>query len=339
MTYRTPLLFAFLILVPAAAGAQFPAFVPLPGVVPEGVAVDKPGNVFVSVRDGAEGIILKFTSAGVPSMFADLGEGTIGGLAVRANGDLYVTMTDSENQGVYRVDRGGNAERVAGTEAIVDANALAFDDRGTLYITESSSGEAPSYGPGGIWRVAPGGEAELWLRDPLLTGLGFVLGFPVGANGIAYYHGALYVANTDKGLLLRIPIEGDGTAGDIDVWKQLEDVPESPMLGSPFPVMPDGLALDVHGNVYVALVSRNGVVRVDAADRTQHTIAVLGSTGGVASAPFDTPPSLAFGTGAGEQQNLFVTNLGWMAGIVPARPWPGPSLLKIPAGAPGLPLH
>ena len=339
MTHPNRLLLVFFLLAPAAAGAQFPAFVPLPGVVPEGVAVDKPGNVFVSARDGSDGIILKFTCDGVSSPFADLGEGTIGGLAVRANGDLFATMAESENQGVYRVDRLGNAERMTGTEAIVYPNALAFDDRGTLYITESYSGEAPSYGPGGIWRVTPRGEAELWLRDPLLTGLGFVLGFPVGANGIAYFHGALYVANTDKGLLLRIPIEGDGSAGDIEVWKQLEDVPESPMRGSPFPVMPDGLALDVHGNVYVALVSRNGVVRVDAADKTQHTIAVLGSTGGVPSAPFDTPPSLAFGTGCGEQQNLFVTNLGWMARIVPVRPWPGPSLLKIPAGAPGLPLH
>jgi hypothetical protein len=59
----------------------------------------------------------------------------------------------------------------------------------------------------------------------------------------------------------------------------------------------------------------------------------------VPSAPFDTPASLAFGTGAGEQQNLFVTNLGLMAAFVPGPQWPGRALVKVAAGAPGRPLH
>ena len=101
--------------------------------------------------------------------------------------------------------------------------------------------------------------------------------------------------------------------------------------------MPDGLALDVHGNVYLTILTRNAVVRVMADDRTQETIAVLRSTG-PPSAPLDMPASLAFGTGAGEQQNLFVTNLGWMVRFIPRGTWPGPALVKIPAGAPGRPL-
>jgi hypothetical protein len=57
------------------------------------------------------------------------------------------------------------------------------------------------------------------------------------------------------------------------------------------------------------------------------------------SALFDSPASLAFGTGAGEQQNLFVTNLGWSKKFIPQRTWPGPALVKVDAGAPGRPLH
>jgi sugar lactone lactonase YvrE len=242
------------------------------------------------------------------------------------------------DRGVYRVDRKGNAERLPGTERMILPNGFAFDDRGTLYVTESFSMSAAGYGEGGIWRIPPRGAAELWVRDPLLTGIGLFGNPPMGANGIAFYHGDLFVTNTDKKLVLRIPVEKDGNAGEVEVWKQIEDVPESPLAGSPFPIMPDGLALDVHGNLYLTILTRNAVVRLMADTRKQQTIAVLGSTGPVPSAPFDTPASLAFGTGAGEQQNLFVTNLGWMERFIPPGTWPGAALVKVNAGAPGRPL-
>ena len=236
------------------------------------------------------------------------------------------------------MDRNGNVELLPGTEQIVLPNGLAFDGRGNLYVTESYSGSSGAYGPGGIWRIPARGEAEVWVRDPLLTGVG-VLGFPVGANGIAYYHGDLFVTNTDKGLIVRIPVAEDGGAGQPAVWKSLEEVPESPLANSRLPILPDGLALDVHGNLYLTILTRNAVVRIKAEDRVQESIAVLGSPGPVPSAPFDTPASLAFGTGAGEQENLFVTNLGLMATIIPGPPWPGRALVKVQAGAPGRPLH
>jgi len=71
--------------------------------------------------------------------------------------------------------------------------------------------------------------------------------------------------------------------------------------------------------------------------RKQQTIAVLGSPGPVPSAQLDFPASLAFGTGAGEQQNLFVTNLGWTVRFILGK-WPGAALARVAAGAPGRPL-
>lgn len=330
---------AGLVASPVAAHAQFPPFIPMLDT-PSGVIVDKTGNVYVSIREGTRGVIRKYTPDGVGSFFADVGEAVVYGLGVAANGDLYVAMATGPDQGVYRVDRTGNAELLPGSWQIVFPNGSAFDNRGNLYVTESNSGSPPAYGPGGIWRIPRGGEAEVWLRGPLLTGIG-VLGPPVGANGIAYYHGDLYVTNSDKGLIVRVPVLTDGSAGVPQVWKQLEEVPESPLKGS-LPIFPDGIAFDVHGNVYVTILTRNAVVRVRADDRVQESVAVLGSPGPVPSAPFDTPASLAFGTGAGEQQNLFVTNLGWTSRFpIPTPPsgWPGPALVKVPAGAPGRPLH
>ena len=50
------------------------------------------------------------------------------------------------------------------------------------------------------------------------------------------------------------------------------------------------------------------------------------------------PVSLAFGTGKGERESLFITNLGISGTVVPALPWAGPGLLKIEVGIPGMPL-
>jgi sugar lactone lactonase YvrE len=210
----------------------------------------------------------------------------------------------------------------------VDPNSLAFDQRGNLYVTESSSVAAGGYGQGGIWRIPSGGNAELWLRDDLLTGTGLPLGYPLGANGIAFYHSDLYVVNSDKGLVVRVPIMPNGDPGEPHVWAQLQEVYPSPAF--PF-IMGDGLALDVHGNVYVALVSRAAVVRIRAEDKVQETIAArFPNLDNAPLLPFDTPASLAFGTGKGGRKALFVTNLGWS--------FANPGLLKIEVDAPGLPL-
>jgi len=333
----------FMFLSAWAAGhgpvADFPDFIPTADAV-EGVAVDKVGNVYVSIREGELAMIWKYSPYGEMSFFADIGIGTATGLAVDVRGNVYAALAEGLDRGVYRVDKNGNSVMLPGTEQIVYANSLAFDKQDNLYITESYSTDSESgYGPGGIWRVPKGGEAELWLQDDLLTGIGAVLGFPVGANGIAYYHSDLYVVNTDKGLIVRIPICLDGGPGQPEVWAALGEVPESPLAGSAFPVMGDGLALDTFGNVYVAVVSRIAVARINAKDLSQETTAAyFFDPYDPLFAPLDTPASLAFGTGKGGRKSLFVTNLGWMSNLIPGPPWPGPGLVKIDTGAPGLPL-
>ena len=328
---------------PVAGNKAFPAFIDMYADTPSGVTVDKPGNVYVSVRElSGRNVIWKYTPEGTSSFYANMGSnGVVYGLAVTPNGDLYVAMAvPGPDHGVYRVDRKGNAELLPGSEKIVFPNGFAFDERGNLYVTESFSLVPGGYGQGGVWRIPRDGAAELWVRDPELTGVA-VPGStqpPVGANGIAYHHGDMFVTNTDKGRVVRIPVADDGSAGPLVMWKQLEEVPESPLAGSAFPIKLDGLALDVHGNLYTTVLTRNAIVRLMAGDGTQETVAVLGSTGKAPSALLDFPASLAFGTGAGEQQNLFVTNLGWMVRYLPDRTWPGSALVKVRAGAPGRPL-
>jgi sugar lactone lactonase YvrE len=333
--------------ITASPAGQFPAFIPMPGVSPRGVAVDKVGYVYVSVgevRANLEYIqIRKFTPAGEPVFTVEIGQGTIGGLMVTANGDLYIAMAAGSARGVWRLDRKGQIELLPGSNQIFFANGLAFDDVGTLYITESVSliGPPPLFGQGGIWRIPRGGTAELCLRDVLLTGTG-VLGniVPIGANGIVYYRDNLYVTNTEKSTVLRIPVWPDGSVWLPEVWTTLQEVPESPLAGAPLPVAGDGIALDVHGNLYVAVLTRSAVVRLNLLDKSQETVAAFRVPDTLPLyAPFDFPASLFFGTGKGERTNLFVTNLGLGKVRVPPLPWAGPGLVKIDAGVQGRPLH
>jgi sugar lactone lactonase YvrE len=278
------------------------------GELPEGVAVDKRGNVYVSLTAPVSEI-RKITPSGAQSTLVDLGVGGLGplGLAVDAVGNVYagVITFDAATQGVYRVSQDGTAARLPGSEAIGFANGLAFDERGNLFITDTIAGA--------VWRIPRRGSAELWLQDPLLEGTGVLgAGFPVGANGIAHARQAVIVDNTELGTLVRIPILPDGSAGEPSV-----------LLEDPAIFGADGLALDARGGIYVAVIAQSTIVRVVGDSIT--TIADSGDGINQAS-------SIAFGTGRGQRKTLFGVNFGVFSST------PTPSLFKVPVGVPGAPL-
>jgi sugar lactone lactonase YvrE len=327
---------------PVAADApEFPDFTPM-AAGPEGVAVDNVGNVYVSVGIGDHTEVWKFDPTGVGEVFAHIPGPAPAGLAVDANGKhVYAAQ---QFVGVFKIDMSGDFVLVPGTDAIAIPNSMAFDKKGNLYITETFSfdvadgldwyehctdfGTSGMFGRGGIWVVPKGGEAELLLRHDLLTGVcaPIPIPFPIGANGLAYRHGSLIVANTEKALLLEIPVLKGGKLGEISV---VADVSGIVIDGFTFgPPMIDGIALDVHGNIYAAMVTGNAIVRVSQDGATAEVLAT-----NVDDLTF--PASLAFGTGKGERSSVFVTNLAF-------EPYPpflaGPGLTKIDVGQPGMPL-
>jgi hypothetical protein len=91
-----------------------------------------------------------------------------------------------------------------------------------------------------VWRIRRDGALERFVEHPSLAP---EPGSPVpGANGIAVAHGALLVANTRFGRIVRIPINADGSAGAPTTVLERAD-----LIGA------DGLALDVRRNLYVAM--------------------------------------------------------------------------------------
>jgi len=277
------------------------------GELPEGVAIDHRGNIFVSLTAPVSEI-RKISRSGEQTTLVDLGLGGFGplGLAVDAQGNVYVAAAsfDPGTQGVYRVTPDGTATRLPGTGAIAFPNGIAFDQRGNLYVADST---------GVVWRIPRGGEAEVWSDDPLLVGDGSAgAGVPIGANGITYRTNEVVVGNTDLGLLLSIPILPDGSAGETTV---LADDPAI------FGV--DGLTVDAHGTIYACVIAQSTIVRIDA-DGSVHTLA--DSDDGIVGAS-----SIVFGQGPRDHRSLYGVNFGVFS------PVPDPSLFRLPVGVPGAP--
>ena len=317
----------------SADAPTFPEFVPM-DAGPEGVVVDNVGNVYVTVGQPSAVEVRKFTPTGDESLLASLPGSATAGMAIAPDGKtLYAAVGFV---GVFEIDLDGQYELVPGSDEIVLPNSMAFDKQGNLYITETFSFDVDDgvayypncdgpvfdgwFGRGGIWVVPDGGAAELLLRDDLLTGLCLPnpIPYPIGANGIAYDHGDLVVVNTEQALVLEIPVQDVTTLGAPTVVTQVDE------LGPFGPWLLDGLALDVRGDAHVAAITGQAIVHVDRDTGVYET---------TVSGLLDFPASVAFGTGKGERQHVFVTNLA-LGGPGGA----GPGIAKIVIGTPGMPL-
>jgi sugar lactone lactonase YvrE len=312
------MLLALVVFVDAGAAANgqvepFVTFDPTAGEFPESITSDKAGDLYVSMFVLDQ--IRRIDSTGAQTVVAQLPRGaTPAGVKLDASGALYVAatgfnlatgQTDPTTRGVYRVAGDGSAKRIPGTDAIAFPNDLAFDNRGNMYVTDPAGGA--------VWRISRNGAVVRWIDDPLLHGTGELLGFPYGANGIAFSHNRLLISNTELGLLVAIPIEPDGDAGEPTV------VASSPLL-----LGIDGIAIDTRGNVYCAINGQDMLVAV----RFDGSISILAA----AADGLNQPSSVAFGTGDGEHQTLLVVN------FAVASPAPTPGVLKLQVGAPGQPL-
>jgi gluconolactonase len=159
-------------------------------------------------------------------------------MAFDADDNLYVC--DLKHAAVMRLDaRSGALKTFAGGadgRRISICNYPAFDAEGRLYVSDSHAFKEP--GPG-IFRFDPDGSGELWCDEPINF-----------ANGLALYDNYLYVAETFGHAIFRIPVEEDGSAG---VREEVARLPG---------VLPDGLAFDTDGYLYVACYEPNQVLRL-----------------------------------------------------------------------------
>jgi gluconolactonase len=162
----------------------------------------------------------------------------------------------------------------AGQE-IVGCNHLVFDARGSLYVSDSGHGDVDD---GRIYRVEPGGRAEVWCQDLRTCPNGVCLD-PEGRY--------LYVAMSFRpGRVSRVPIQDDGSAGRAEDYVLLDGL------------VPDGLAFAENGDLYVATYRPDAVLVVRNGSRSIEVLAydpaggVLASPTNVAFAMHENAPCL-----------------------------------------------
>jgi sugar lactone lactonase YvrE len=143
-------------------------------------------------------------------------------------------------------------------------NALVFNDRGQLYISDS--------GAAMIFLAQPNGTVTEWLNHPLLQGnSSFCPNTPdlqinIGANGMVLDRSkaSLFVANSDGASIIRVPIEPDDSAGEPEVFVG----PDCENLAGA-----DGLVIDEMANDLIIAVNKlDKIVKVSIDNRTISTL-------------------------------------------------------------------
>ena len=200
---------------------------------PEGPALDKDGNLYL-VNFRAT-MIHKVSPDGMVSVVVDVGAFNNGAIFDK-KGNLFIAS--SGLKAILKLDRAGKlsvATAISEGDSLLGPNDFAWDEEGRLYFTDPrSSGKNNLIG--GIHYI----DVE---RDGKTRKFAGGLSYP---NGIAFdldkTH--LYVSETGSDRLLRFEVNPDGSAGTKEVFFELPE-------GS----VPDGMKLDVEGNLWVAVNS------------------------------------------------------------------------------------
>ena len=284
-------------LAPHEIVASFPANTFL-----ENLAIAPDGTLFVTNHEVGE--ILEIAPEGDRSIFAS-SDGKVTGIAFAPDGGLILTGWNAEGLSIILyVTPNGAIEQLATLPDALFLNGIT-PLNSTQYVT------ADSY-RGCIWQFDwTARQVSMWLEHPLLSRSSPENPFPA-ANGIKRFGDTVYVSNTEKMLLLKIPIEADDRAGEPTIFVTPTNI--------------DDFAFDTEGNLYAATHVYNSILKITPEGKTT-TIArfeqrVIGST------------AVAFGRQPGDTNSIYVTTNGGMflppaGGVVPA------NVVRIEVGLPG----
>jgi gluconolactonase len=241
----------------------------------EDVAFDREGILWAG---GEAGQIYRIPEKGKIEEITNIG-GFCLGLTFSASDELFVC--NPKLRAVVRVQKDGQSALFADSVAarkLVQPNYSVFDAEGNLYVSDSGQWSTSS---GCVIRFDQQGQGKIFLDPPQP--------FP---NGMALSQDErfLFIAQSHTDDVLRVEIRSDGTAGDQEIY------------ASGLERIPDGLAFDVRGNLYVSCYASDNIYRVTP-DRKVSLLAY-----DRAGTILARPTNISFGGPSNEY--LYVANLG-----------------------------
>jgi len=270
----------------ATTVAEFPK-----GTFLENIAIGPRGDFFVTSY--LEGKIYRITDKGSSETWAQL-DGTIAGIALNPDGSALVSgWHKGKVPALFMVEADGQGRLLMNLEGGQFPNGVVRLGPGQYLVADSYRGV--------IWSVdSAARKAGIWLDHPMLARR--VADDPTpAANGLKLRGDQLYVSNTSKQILVRVPVVA-GKAGAPELV--------SAQLGL------DDFDFDSGGTLYGATHVYNSLVRV--------------SPGGKVSVLAELPQGMAGNTAVavverpGQAPTLWVTTNGGMSmppagGVQPAR--------------------
>jgi sugar lactone lactonase YvrE len=246
----------------------------------ENLVVTPDGTLYITSHEN--GTIVRLAPNEAPSVYATV-NGKVAGIALTQNNELLVTGTNAEGVAtVFLVQSNGTVETLATLPDAVFLNGVTPLDGDRFLIADSYRGA--------IWEFDLAQRtAQIWLEHPLLARQDANNVIPA-ANGLKVFNNTLYVSNTEKLLLLKVPITAGGSSGVPQVFVDNVNI--------------DDFAFDAEGNLYGATHIFNSVVRITpSGEITTIAQAEQGVTGSTA---------IAFGRTMGDRTSLYVVTNGGM---------------------------
>lgn len=245
---------------------------------PEGIAVHPDGSVWTG---GESGQLYRIEPDGSRAEEVARTGGFALGLAFTPAADALIAC-DNKTRSLWHLDLASGALREyagsAGGRDFRIPNMVAFTRSGDLFVTDSGGFREVS---GCVYRFGAGGSSEVWHEGPF----DFANGCALSPDGSALYVVCSWLPGVE-----RVELLPDGSAGARTVVATLPGT------------VPDGLAFDAAGALYITCYTPARIYRVDPGgapevlvdDWEAHTLS--------------NPTNIAFGGSSFDQ--LFAANLG-----------------------------
>lgn len=286
--------------VPATILATWPV-----GTFVENLLARADGSIVVSVH--SEGRLDLVHPGKDRTTWRQFDAGTTG--LAQLGEQLFVSVghPGQNNWAIHRLDPEGRSEKLVDVPEALFLNGSTPFSGTKILVVDSILGRA-------IVVDTRTGRYETWLDHDLLRKITPEPMMP-GVNGVKTFGKHVYFSCTERAVLLRAPVEPDGSAGPLEVVAER--------------FVGDDFAFDVHGNLYVTTHVHNQVLKL-ATDGERTVVAGLeewmnGST------------AISFGRTKADERSMYVTTTGGILAPVDGRVQEA-KLVRLDVGALGAPL-